>query len=110
MAFAEAPPSGIARLDAVFARARAEHRGALIPYLCAGDPDRATSALLLEVAARRADIIELGIPYGDPLADGPTIAAAAQRALGNGTGIDETLALAAGVHAAADRRCCSSRT
>jgi tryptophan synthase alpha chain len=72
----------------------------LIPYLCAGDPDRETSALLLAAAGRHgADVIELGIPYGDPLADGPTIAAAAQRALDNGTGVDEALELAAGVRA-----------
>jgi tryptophan synthase alpha chain len=53
---------------------------------------------LLDVAAQAgADVIELGVPYGDPLADGPTIAAAAQRALAHGTGVDATLALAAGV-------------
>jgi tryptophan synthase alpha chain len=90
--------TGIERLDAAFARARAEGRGALIPYFCAGDPDPSTSALLLEEAARAgSDVIELGIPYGDPLADGPTIAAAAQRALAQGTGVDATLALADGV-------------
>ena len=92
------PADGIARIDAVFARARAERRGVLIPYFCAGDPDPETSAALLACAVRAgADLIELGIPYGDPLADGPTIAAAAQRALAHGTGIAQTLALAAGV-------------
>ncbi len=90
--------SGIVRIDAAFARAKAERRGVLIPYLCAGDPDRATSAALLAAAvAHGADVIELGIPYGDPLADGPTIAAAAQRALGNGTTVDVALELAADV-------------
>ena len=82
-------------LDAVFARARAERRGVLIPYLCAGDPDLATSEALLEMlAASGVDAIELGIPYGDPLADGPTIAAAAQRALDEGASLESTLEMA----------------
>ncbi len=90
--------TGLARVTAAFARARAAGRGALIPYLCAGDPDRATSAKLLAAAvASGADIVELGIPYGDPLADGPTIAAAAQRALDAGTTIDDAIDLAATV-------------
>ena len=86
-------------MSAAFARTKREGRGALIPYLCAGDPDLATSALLLANAAEHADVIELGIPYGDPLADGPTIAAAAQRALSAGTTIDTALALIAHAHA-----------
>ena len=72
-------------LTAVFARARSEKRLAFIPYLMAGDPDLATTELLIEaLSAAGADLIELGIPYGDPLADGPTIAAAGQRSLANG--------------------------
>ncbi len=87
--------SGTARISGAFAKARAAGRGALIPYLCAGDPNRATSQVMLgAMGAAGADIIELGIPYGDPLADGPTIAAAAQRALDGGTTIDDALALA----------------
>jgi tryptophan synthase alpha chain len=89
--------SGIERIAAAFAQAKLARRGALIPYLCAGDPDRATSAALLRaVAEAGADVIELGIPYGDPLADGPTIAAAAQRALDGGTTVEAALELAAG--------------
>ena len=96
-----AQTSGVERLDAVFRRTRAAGRAALIPYLCGGDPDLATSeALVAAVAAAGADIIELGIPYGDPLADGPTIAAAAQRALEAGTTVDAVLAIAARLHAA----------
>ncbi len=92
-----ATTSGTARIAAAFANARARGRGALLPYLCAGDPDRATSQALVEaMGPAGADIIELGIPYGDPLADGPTIAAAAQRALDAGTTIDDALAIAAG--------------
>lgn len=68
--------------------------GALIPYLMAGDPDLETTALVLhELAQTGIAAIELGIPYGDPLADGPTIAAAGQRALAAGTAIGETLDL-----------------
>jgi len=93
--------TGIERIAAAFATARAAGRGALIPYLCAGDPDRATSAKLLAAAvAAGSDIVELGIPYGDPLADGPTIAAAAQRALEGGTTIEDALELAAAVDGA----------
>jgi tryptophan synthase alpha chain len=90
--------TGLARVRAAFADAKAAGRGALVPYLCAGDPDRATSAKLLAAAvAAGSDVIELGIPYGDPLADGPTIAAAAQRALDGGMTIDAAIELAAGV-------------
>jgi len=88
--------SGLARVAAAFARAKAAGRGALIPYVCAGDPDGATSAGLLEaLGPAGADIVEIGIPYGDPLADVPTIAAAAQRALDGGTTFSLALALAA---------------
>ena len=65
---------------------------AFIPYLMAGDPDMETTQLLLRSMAQAgADAIELGIPYGDPLADGPTIAAAGVRALANGTSIASVL-------------------
>ncbi len=88
------PQRGVDALDAVFARARAERRGALIPYLCGGDPDLTTSAALLDMLADSGvDAIELGIPYGDPLADGPTIAAAAQRALEGGASLEAMLEL-----------------
>ena len=83
-------------IDVVFERARAERRAALIAYVVAGDPDRATTLAVLEaITAAGVDLIELGIPYGDPLADGPTIAAAAQRALANGTRMADAIALAA---------------
>ena len=83
------------RIAAVLDRCRAENRAALIMYLMAGDPDLATTALVIDAISRAgADIIELGIPYGDPLADGPTIAASAHRALQHGTSIDDAVALA----------------
>jgi len=83
-------------LDAAFARARAERRAALVGYVVAGDPDAATSLAVIEaITAAGVDVIELGIPYGDPLADGPTIAAAGQRALLAGMTFGGAIALAA---------------
>lgn len=80
----------------VFARARAENRAALVPYVVAGDPDRETTLAVIDALTRGgADLIELGIPYGDPLADGPTIAAAAQRALEGGTKMADAIGIAA---------------
>jgi tryptophan synthase alpha chain len=80
----------------VFAKARAERRAALIPYVVAGDPDPETTLGVIDALTRGgADLIELGIPYGDPLADGPTIAAAGQRALEGGTKMAGALAIAA---------------
>lgn len=76
------------RLQQAFERARNEGRRALIPYLTAGDPDlAATRRLALALVNAGADIVELGIPYSDPLADGPTIQAAGERALRSGTTI-----------------------
>ncbi len=82
------------RLAGVFAKARSERRAALIVYLVAGDPDAATTAAVIDAVSPYVDLIELGIPYGDPLADGPTIAAAGQRALTNGMTLDGALAIA----------------
>ncbi len=83
-------------LAGIFERTRAEKRAALIIYLVAGDPDAGTTAAVIDAISPYVDLIELGIPYGDPLADGPTIAAAGQRALGNGMTLDGVLALARG--------------
>lgn len=69
-----------------FAELRSQGRCALMPFLMAGDPDLATTAdTLLALQEQGADLIELGIPYSDPLADGPVIQAAASRALAAGT-------------------------
>jgi tryptophan synthase alpha chain len=82
-------------LGDAFERARRERRLAFIPYVMAGDPDlETTEAILLALTAAGADIIELGVPYSDPLADGPTIAAAGQRALHGATHLRGVLALA----------------
>ncbi len=70
------------KINAMFKRLAARGEKALIPYITAGDPSLALSReLVLEMAGRGADLIELGIPFSDPLADGPTIQAACQRAL-----------------------------
>lgn len=79
-------------IEALFDRAKTAHRAAFIPYVMAGDPDvETTEAILRGLSDAGVDAIELGIPYGDPLADGPTIAAAAQRALAGGTAIPDVL-------------------
>jgi tryptophan synthase alpha chain len=73
------------RIAHAFARARAENRAAFVAYLCAGDPDFATSrAACGAVLAGGVDLLELGVPFSDPLADGLTNQLAAQRALAAG--------------------------
>jgi len=73
------------RIDALFTRLKAEGRRALMPFLTAGDPDLATTAVLIhELVGRGANLIEVGIPYSDPIADGPVIAASYHRALQHG--------------------------
>ena len=85
----------------VFAKARERSVPAFVPYVMAGDPDiETTFAILQALTQAGAGIIELGIPYGDPLADGPTIAAAGQRALAAGTRIGDVLKLVARARAA----------
>jgi tryptophan synthase alpha chain len=89
-----------AGIDGVFARARAARRAALIGYVVAGDPDRETTLAVLDAITQAGvDLIELGVPYGDPLADGPTIAAAGQRALNAGMTLAGSIELAAEAHA-----------
>ncbi len=73
------------RLEARFRDLRREGRAAFIPFVTAGDPDMPTTAeIVLELERRGADVIELGVPYSDPIADGPTIQASYTRALGAG--------------------------
>lgn len=75
-----------------FALLRASQQCALIPFITAGDPDLATTAAALQTLdANGADFIELGVPYSDPLADGPVIQAAATRALNQGTRLVQVL-------------------
>ena len=81
-----------------FESLRDHHQCALIPFITAGDPDLETTESALRVLdAAGADMIELGVPYSDPLADGPTIQAAATRALQRGTRFDQVLEMVSGV-------------
>lgn len=83
-------------LEDTFARLRGEGRSALVAYLTAGFPDRETSARALDALAEAgADVIELGIPFSDPLADGPTIQASSFRALEQGMSVRGSLELLA---------------
>ena len=80
---ASAPP--IARLEAMFAANRAAGRKALAPFVTAGDPDADTTVAVLEALDKAgASLCELGVPYSDPIADGPVIQASYTRALGRG--------------------------
>ena len=80
------------RLDATFARLRAAKDKALIAYIMAGDPSlQDTEALVLELERAGADIIELGVPFSDPIADGPVIQKAAERALRSGASLRRIL-------------------
>lgn len=77
---------GLAAIDGVFAKAKAEKRATFMPYFPIGYPDYATSLdVIAAFAEAGADIIEVGVPFSDPLADGPTIQVAGQVALKNGT-------------------------
>ena len=81
-----------------FAQLQAQGRCALMPFLMAGDPElEGTRSTLLALQANGADLIELGIPYSDPLADGPVIQAAASRALGSATTPGRVLEMLAGL-------------
>ena len=84
----------MSRLQDVFARARAAKRKALVIYLAAGDPDHDTSVRLVRAALDAgADVIEVGVPWSDPSADGPAIQASMYRALKGGGGLGRALAL-----------------
>jgi tryptophan synthase alpha chain len=84
----------MSRIDQTFKRLRKKGQAALIPFVVAGDPDlERTEALIFKVAESGADIIELGVPYSNPLADGPTIQAAHQRALQKGVNLEDIFRL-----------------
>jgi len=80
------------RIDQTFTSLRKRNEAALIAYIMAGDPSLAeTEQLVLELERAGADIIELGVPFSDPIADGPVIQQAAERALRNGTSLRKLL-------------------
>lgn len=88
-----APTAAPSRLDAAFAGLRAAGRKALVPYVAAGDPSRdGTAAVMHALVAGGADVIELGVPFSDPMADGPVIQKASERALARGMTLAGVLA------------------
>lgn len=82
----------MSRIAKTFARLRREEKHALIPFITAGDPDlKTTRDLLIELAHAGASLIELGVPFTDPIADGPVIQRASMRALRNGIDVAKVL-------------------
>lgn len=82
----------MSRITEQFNKLKAENRKGFIPYITAGDPDLATTErLILALAEAGADVIELGVPFSDPMADGPVIQRASERALKNPVGVAEAL-------------------
>ncbi|MFO7819872.1 MAG: tryptophan synthase subunit alpha [Halanaerobacter sp.] len=90
----------MSRISEKFKQLQAEGQKAFIPFLMAGDPNmEITKELVLEAEARGADIIELGLPYSTPLADGPTIKKAGKRSLEHQTNLDDIFKLVAEIRA-----------
>ncbi len=86
----------MSKIDAVFSELRRQGRKALMPFVTAGDPDLDfTAALLGRLVARGAALCELGIPYSDPVADGPVIQASYSRALAGKIKLDAIFAMLA---------------
>lgn len=88
--------SAASRISATFAKLRAEERRALIPFVTAGDPaPRQTVAIMHALVAGGADVVELGVPFSDPMADGPVIQRSSERALAQGVSLRDVLAYVA---------------
>jgi len=86
------------RIEVAFSKLKREGKAGFIPFITAGDPDLDTTGeLLLELAHSGATLIELGVPFSDPMADGPVIQRASERALQNSFGLDEIFATVAKV-------------
>lgn len=88
------PNSVTGRIAAVFTSLKAQHKQALIPFITAGDPDRNTTVPLMHALVEAgANILELGVPFSDPMADGPVIQRASERALAKGISLRDVLAM-----------------
>lgn len=84
----------MSRIAATFAKLRSEQRTALIPFITAGDPTPAVTVPAMHaLVAAGADIVELGVPFSDPMAEGPVIQAACERALAHGVSLRDVLAM-----------------
>jgi tryptophan synthase alpha chain len=82
----------MSRISTTFQRLHAEHRKALIPFITAGDPDPARAVPLMHaLVAGGADVIELGVPFSDPMADGPVIQRSSERALKHGVSLQDVI-------------------
>jgi tryptophan synthase alpha chain len=93
----------MSRIEHRFAGLTTTGRKGFVPFVTAGDPDLETSlAICLKLAELGADVIELGVPFSDPMADGPTIQRSSQRALENGVTLPDVLHLAQSFRAASD--------
>ena len=93
----------MSRIADAFTRLKADGRGGFIPFITAGDPDlETTHALLIELARAGASAIELGVPFSDPMADGPVIQRASERALRHAFGLAEILEVTASVRRETD--------
>jgi tryptophan synthase alpha chain len=93
----------MSRIATTFEALRARGRKALIPYVTAGDPYAdASVGILLAMARAGADVIELGVPFSDPMADGPVIQKASERALAKGIGMPQVLEIVRGFRAGND--------
>jgi tryptophan synthase alpha chain len=93
----------MSRIAATFEALKRDKRKALIPYICAGDPmPDGTVDVMLAMAQAGADVIELGVPFSDPMADGPVIQKASERALAKGIGMAQVLAYVRGFRATND--------
>jgi tryptophan synthase alpha chain len=90
----------VGRIDEAFSELRREGKKGFIPFITAGDPDLATTEkILIELSQAGATVIELGVPFSDPMADGPVIQRSSERALRHGMGLGDLLATVASVRA-----------
>ncbi|HEX3726103.1 MAG TPA: tryptophan synthase subunit alpha, partial [Pirellulales bacterium] len=88
----------MSRIDQLFTELRSQRKKALMPFITAGDPDlEFTAAVLRELVSRGASLCELGIPYSDPIADGPVIQASYTRALERRIKLAQILEMLSGV-------------
>ena len=95
--------SPVGRIAAIFEKARRERRAAFIGYLTAGDPSaKATVAMARALSRAGTDILELGVPFSDPIADGPVLQRSAERALASGTNLSRVFEIARTIRAETD--------
>src|SRR4051812_33555493 len=93
----------MSRIGATFQQLKAASKKGFIPFVTAGDPDLSTSlSIVLKLAETGADIVELGVPFSDPMADGPVIQRSSQRAVNNGVSLSDVLLLASRIRKESD--------